>query len=324
MKKEKILFANIGWMTHYKGNTKKDQIVGGGSWSNDDKHEAFNFSPIKGKCYGYVQPVRWGTISLNRIGDDYKPDRINGVIVVWIATHPKAKGTFIIGWYKNATVFSKFQESNMASRNNYDYNIVAKEEDCTLLPLDQRTFLIPRAKDANKGFLGQSNVWYADSSEEKVRKFRKDVLDYIQNFTTSSKHISKQSIAVDAEVRKIVEKTAVNYVTKHYKEIGYTVTSREKENVGWDLDAEIGSTCLKLEVKGLAGNKVSVRISQNEYKSMINNKNCYRLCVVTKVLKSPTLIIFAWDDEQGAWASDIDPSIKISIEEKPSYLAVVE
>ena len=47
MNKEKILFANIGWMTHYKGNTKKDQIVGGGSWSNDDKHEAFNFSPIR-------------------------------------------------------------------------------------------------------------------------------------------------------------------------------------------------------------------------------------------------------------------------------------
>ena len=50
MNKEKILFANIGWMTHYKGNTKKDQIVGGGSWSNDDKHEAFNFSPIKGNA----------------------------------------------------------------------------------------------------------------------------------------------------------------------------------------------------------------------------------------------------------------------------------
>lgn len=67
MNKENILFANIGWMTHYKGNTKKDQIVGGGSWSNDDKHEAFNFSPIKGKCYGYVQPVRWGSISLHII-----------------------------------------------------------------------------------------------------------------------------------------------------------------------------------------------------------------------------------------------------------------
>ena len=283
-------------MTHYKGNTKKDQIVGGGSWSNDDKHEAFNFSPIKGKCYGYVQPVRWGAISLNRIGDDYKSDLIKDVTVVWIATHPKAKGTYIIGWYKNATVFSKFQESNMPARNNYAYNIVAKEEDCTLLPLDQRTFLIPRAKDSNKGFLGQSNVWYADSPDTKVRKFRQDVLDYIQHFSAGSKQVLKKSVAVDAEA----------------------------ENVGWDLDAEKSGICLKLEVKGLAGNTISVRISQNEYKSMVNNKDCYRLCVVTNALCNPSLIIFVWDDEQSAWVSDIDQSIKISIEEKPSYLAVVE
>lgn len=240
----------------------------------------FNFSPIKGKCYGYVQPVRWGAISLNRIGDDYKSDLIKDVTVVWIATHPKAKGTYIIGWYKNATVFSKFQESNMPARNNYAYNIVAKEEDCTLLPLDQRTFLIPRAKDSNKGFLGQSNVWYADSPDTKVRKFRQDVLDYIQHFSAGSKQVLKKSVAVDAEARKLVENTAVNYVTKHYKGIGYTVTSREKENVGWDLDAEKNGICLKLEVKGLAGNTISVRISQNEFKSMVNNKDCYRLCVV--------------------------------------------
>lgn len=33
----KILFANIGWMTHYRGKNAKDQIVGGGSYRNDDK-----------------------------------------------------------------------------------------------------------------------------------------------------------------------------------------------------------------------------------------------------------------------------------------------
>lgn len=48
MNKEKILFANIGWMTHYKGNTKKDQIVGGGSWSNDDK--LLTFLQLKGNA----------------------------------------------------------------------------------------------------------------------------------------------------------------------------------------------------------------------------------------------------------------------------------
>jgi hypothetical protein len=45
---------------------------------------------------------------------------------------------------------------------------------------------------------------------------------------------------------------------------------------------------------------------------------------VTNALCNPSLIIFVWDDEQSAWVSDIDQSIKISIEEKPSYLAVVE
>lgn len=194
--KSKILFANIGWMTHYKGNTKKDQIVGGGSWSNDDKHEAFNFSPIKGKCYGYVQPVRWGAISLNRIGDDYKSDLIKDVTVVWIATHPKAKGTYIIGWYKNATVFSKFQESNMPARNNYAYNIVAKEEDCTLLPLDQRTFLIPRAKDSNKGFLGQSNVWYADSSPKLLLRLMDDSVLSLDGYMLGSTNKSEGAVMI--------------------------------------------------------------------------------------------------------------------------------
>ena len=149
-------------------------------------------------------------------------------------------------------------------------------------------------------------------------------MDYIQHFSAGSKQVLKKSVAVDAEARKLVENTAVNYVTKHYKGIGYTVTSREKENVGWDLDAEKNGICLKLEVKGLAGNTISVRISQNEFKSMVNNKDCYRLCVVTNALCNPSLIIFVWDDEQSVWVSDIDQSIKISIEEKPSYLAVVE
>ena len=48
----KVLFANIGWMTHYQGNNAKDQIVGGGSWRNDDKHEAYNFLPINGSTNG--------------------------------------------------------------------------------------------------------------------------------------------------------------------------------------------------------------------------------------------------------------------------------
>ena len=37
----RILFANIGWMIHYRGYNPKDQIDGGGSYRNDDKHEVY-------------------------------------------------------------------------------------------------------------------------------------------------------------------------------------------------------------------------------------------------------------------------------------------
>ena len=320
----RILFANIGWMAHYRGNNQKDQIVGGGSYRNDDKHEAFNFLPINGKCYGYVQPVRWGGINPNRIDNKCFEDKLDDVLVVWIATHPSSRGTYIVGWYKRATVFKSFQSSNSPNRNKYGYNVVAKAEDCTLLPLSHRIFPVPRAKTGGKGFLGQSNVWYADSPIKDVQNYRNEVIDYIKSYTGEAKRISKHVLKVDAEARKKVEKAAVDHVTKEYEKLGYKVISREKENIGWDLDAERNGIKLKLEVKGLAQRQISVRISDNEYKSMLGHKMNYILCVVTEAIKNPTLINFIWDEGRSAWVSDRDPNILLSIELKPSYLAVVE
>lgn len=129
---------------------------------------------------------------------------------------------------------------------------------------------------------------------------------------------------IDAEARKEVEKAAVVYVTKEYRKLGYTITSREKENVGWDLDADKKGSKLKLEVKGVAQSQVSVHITQNEYKTMMANKDCYRLCVVTNAIKKPYLVVFIWKDDLGAWVSDIDESIVLTIDIKPSYIAVVK
>ena len=324
MKSPRILFANVGWMIHYRGNNTHDQIVGGGSYRDDDKHEAYNFLPLDGRCYGYVQPNRWKRIKLNRIDKGWDGEELDNVLVVWIAPHPKSAGTYIVGWYKNATVFSEFQYSDSLQRNKYGFNIVADAKDCTLVPVDKRIFQIPRAVSRGKGFLGQSNVWYADSSDKAIQLFRKEVYEYIQAFTSTSRHISKQSLKVDAEARKRVEQAAVSYVTKEYQGVGYKVVSREKENIGWDLDAKKGDISLKLEVKGLAQSEVSVRISENEYNAMAAHKESYRLCVVTNALKKPTLITFIWDDVVNAWVSEADPSTVLSIELKPSYLAVVE
>lgn len=319
-----MLFANIGWMTHYQGITKHDQIKGGGSWNNDDKHEAYNFLPINGKCYGYVQPVRWGQINLQRIDKNCFAGKLDHVLVIWTASHPITRGTYIIGWYKDATVFNSFHDTALTVRDNYDYNIIAKEENCTLLPIDKRIFQVPRANNDNKGFLGQSNIWYADSDMEKVKEFRKEVIDYIKNYSKGKPAVSTSSLKVDAEARKKVEIAAVEYVTKEYESLGYNVKSREKDNVGWDLDANKKGDKLKLEVKGLAQSQVSVHISQNEYQAMMANKDCYRLCVVTNAIKNPYLVVFIWKEDLGAWVSDTDESVILRIDLKPSYLAVVK
>ena len=322
----KVLFANIGWMTHYQGNTAKDKIVGGGSYRDDDKHEAFNFQNLQGKCYGYVQPVRFGLINLQRIDKkcNKEQDKLTDVLVVWIARRPQSGGTYIVGWYKNATVFSDFQESNRTERNKYTFNVVAKHSDAVLLPVDNRTFLVPRAKSDGEGFLGQSNVWYVDSNLETVKSFRKDVVKYIESYSPSKKSISKHAIQINVEAKKQVEVAAVDFVIEEYKSRGYKVKSREKENLGWDLDAKQGKISLKLEVKGLAQSGISVHITQNEYNEMMADKDRYRLCVVINAIKNPQLIVFVWDEGQGLWVSEDDTSVALTIDMKPSYVASVE
>lgn len=324
----RILFANIGWMTHYRGYSQKDKIKGGGGHPNEDKHEQYNFYPINGKCYGYVEPPgRTGaTLNINRIDNSIiKKETIDNVLVIWVATHPHNGGKYIVGWYKNATVYKDIQKSSLTLRKKYPYNIEADEKDCFLLTPDQRTYLIPRAtNEKSKGYLGRSNVWYADSPKDEVQAFRSDVYMFIQSYNKDENHTTRQILKVDAEARKRVEIAAVNYVTRHYEKLGYKVISREKDNIGWDLDVILGKTKLKIEVKGIAQEQVNVRITANEYRSMVDNKDSYRLCVVTNAIENPLLTVFIWNCEQEEWVADDDNAIILKIEEKPTYLATVE
>ena len=322
----RVLFANIGWMEHYKGNCDADMIVGGGSYENEDKHEAFNFQDFNGICYGHVQTVRYSKINLTRIDNAISrhATKLNDVLVVWVASRPDGSGTYIIGWYSNATIYANYVPSKLSERNNYPYNITAKKEDCVLLPIDSRTMNVPRAATTEKGFLGQSNVWYADYKSSAVQEFREATIDFIKNYDTKQNTILKSRIKVDIEARKKIEEAAIKYVTKEYQSRGYNITSREKDNVGWDLDAECGRIHLKLEVKGLASNTISVHVTSNEYEKMCDDRKNYRLCVVINAAINPQMVVFFWDNTLEQWVSEDDPSIVLSIDMKPSYIACVK
>lgn len=314
----KVLFANIGWMARYQGKRNGDEIVGGGSY--EDKHEVFNFMEIKGYCYGYVQaPGKNCALDLSRI-DTCCPEsdqELHGVLVIWTATHPKHKGTYIVGWYRNATVYQEYQNSREKSRDEYSYNIRARATDCYCVPEDKRNFRIIRQKT---GFMGQSNIWYAQDNIPEVQEHRQKALDWIKNYDKQKIKLKMPIGSSDAEHRKEVELKAVDYVRTQYESFGYSVVSVESLNKGWDLEAKRGSSRLLIEVKGLSGTELAVRLSPNEYQKMQEHSTKgYRLCVVTETLDNPQLTTFVY--QHGEWTAEEDRNLILSIEEMVSAIA---
>ena len=177
----KMLFCNIGWMDLYDG-IDGDSIRGGGSFNEDNiGHEVCNFSRARGHVYGYVKSN--GQIRIENIEGGDTGESISGVTVVWTARHEDG-GTWVVGWYRNATVYRQYQEipehAECHQKNGVSiYCITASFNDATLLPPSERNCKIPRGK----GGMGQSNVWYADSPKGKEtiaavnRLIAKDILD---------------------------------------------------------------------------------------------------------------------------------------------------
>ena len=162
----KILFCNIGWSKAYHGSTEDDRLQNGGSYVDErgDGNEAYNFSHVNRKYYGYVQAN--GNISIERIdGKSHKNAHVSDVLVVWMASKPKTGGTYIVGWYKHATVHREMQFYDATEYDEHNaYYAACDVRDGVLLPVERRTFLIPNAMTAGKGKgRGRSNLWYADS-----------------------------------------------------------------------------------------------------------------------------------------------------------------
>lgn len=320
----KYLFCNTGWMESYQGNSKADQIRGGGSFVTEEGmgHEVCNFHNHRGSVYGYVQPARGqrsasaGSIKLENIvnGNASKDDEfIEGVLVIWTAKRPEG-GTVVVGWYKDATVFREYHYFKSApalhSKNGLDgYRIHVRAENAKLLPVDERVYQIQRK---TQGSIGQSNVWYGDSTIG--RKIAVDIaaLSKGKRPTHKSKSVSK----TDPEHNAKVEKAAVKLVWKYYEDLGYDLISVEKDNVGWDLEASQNKTNLRIEVKGLSGSSPHIELSPNEFKAWSEAHPLYRMAVVTEALTSPKLHICLYSREHESWQVSSHDNAPVDVIEK--------
>jgi len=285
---EPLVFVNIGWMVAYKG-PYNDPTIGGHGWlkNHDYGHEAWNFLPQATRLYGYIP--RSARINLQKLGAGRKDERLAGVTVVWVARSPRNGVTYVVGWYRNATVHRENDHLKVSRSNGevIEYQIEAPTENAKLLTPDQRVFEVPTAKV--KGNLGQSPVWYGN--EEFVKRIRAYLkADGIAQ-TAPKEESSGSPKQADAEVRKLVELAAVRHAINYYKSpLGgsRTVESVERDNTGWDLTVTGGDVTLKVEVKGLSGSDVRVELTPNEYKQMLSSEHrpMYVVYVVTEALTS--------------------------------------
>ncbi|MDE6535752.1 MAG: DUF3883 domain-containing protein [Muribaculaceae bacterium] len=314
--KPKILFANIGWMINYNGQNQSDQILGGGSYSDADKHEAFNFQDLNGRCYGYVQ-AKYDTINLSRIDSSVEDwmQKVEDVLVIWFATNPVFGGSWVVGWYKHATVFREYQKSNATQRNRYGYYVLAKSTDCTLLPVDDRVKQIPRQV---KNYPGRSNIWYADSNDVKV--FISEIISYVDSYKSRLKKHCKPLPTISSDARAKVEQAAIKAVWSLYEQRGYKIKDVQSKNYGWDLEATNGRHKLYLEVKGQGNHDPYIRISRNEYEQMINHKDIYRLCVVMDSQNEADVYVFLHQDKD-KWVCEDNDSIELNINEQIAAIA---
>lgn len=176
----RIIFCNISHMTGYCGTENGDIPLNGGKFPEKNKTggEIYNFLDYDKKCYGYF--MHYGDIlHIERIENITRNDDIaEDVLVVWVAKPDKKNSrSVIVGWYRHADVYRKWQNDG-----EWDYNISAKAENCHLLPVDEQTFIMPRAGAKGKGKgMGQSAIWYADS-EYARKEFVPQVVDYINNY----------------------------------------------------------------------------------------------------------------------------------------------
>ncbi|MBE7464242.1 MAG: DUF3883 domain-containing protein [Planctomycetes bacterium] len=312
----RMVFLNVGWMDRYLG-LAGDRIRGGGSFveAKGYGHEIYNFKHFSGWCYGYVQTPT-GTINLERIDPTAKGDSLRGVLVIWVARHPK-RGRCIVGWYKNATVHREFwrlnrSEGRIFRGKDVGYLVEARAGDCELLPDLKRCFSIP----SGRGGMGQANVWYADHfGQERIRQ---KVLKYVRTgqlaHRLNSKPKSGGSIRrqVDPALRAKVERAAMRIVVRRFKGDGFDVLPVHKDNLGWDLEATRGNEKYRLEVKGLSGRQAIVELTPNEYAQMKAHQAEWRLCVVTNALaRKSRLSIFAYSKDSGRWEDEGGNHLKI-------------
>lgn len=310
-----ILLCHVVWMPRYAG---EDEVRPGGFDFVQEEgfgHELFNFLPVRGTCYGYVQTN--GRINIDRLGASRDDTLLDGVTVIWTATHPQG-GRVVVGWYKDARVYRNHQQGRLAARSvngeRIGFKMQADSENCFLVPASDRNFMLPRPERGERGLPGENPVFYPEDSrnrrlirwltevKEYMTKWAEEPIEQGSNLGRSGRWSTRPDVAHNAAV----EDAAIACVIKYF---GAPANDRQKDNCGWDLEFDSSAGKICVEVKGLSGTDIAVEVTPNEYSAMKRamigefTDGAYKLAVVLNALTNPSLFLFTHESD-GKWVCE--------------------
>jgi hypothetical protein len=307
--KQPIIFLRVAWMDKYQGVNDKDIPKGAGSYvtEHEDGGEVYNFKKINGNYYGYARVQKGRNINLSNLGAPKGSTEIKGVTVIFFATNPILKSQYIVGWYKNATLYNNLFPKPLSNRGNWQqYLTKCKVDDGFLLEIGKRNWEVIGP--------GQTNIWYPQKYLTKNEL--KELHRYIENpnDTFPNKPPNRKGGRgwnVDAEQRKKIEIAAMDAIADYFEKRNFQIIDVHKQNKGWDLEAKKGNKVFLLEVKGTQSDFNTIELTHNEYLNIKNKSKSFRLCVVSYALENTKqhISIFYYDNNN--WVNELKQVIKI-------------
>lgn len=327
MSVQRMVLFRVEWMEKYQGLEVIHKPTFGHVRAGLEPHESFNFQVENGElCYGYARISKGNNINIERLGDVDQDkegnEYVDNVTVVWTARRPKG-GMVVVGWYKNARIFRSGQTYPATVHRQFKnggkatFQAIANAGNVFFLDSPKRD---ERLLDGLGKTWKQARPFYI-SEKPEFAEMERNLWKLILG--KSGKAISKRGKKppLNQARKKEIEEGAIKYVAEEFKQRGYSVESREDENVGYDLEAvSKNGEVLCIEVKGRGIMDITADFTVNEYKTILSHEeDCfnigeYIICIVTNVGRpNMTLYEFRYDRKRKAW---FDDKLKLYPEER--------
>jgi hypothetical protein len=287
----KIAFAKTAWSELYEGGPVYGRHGYIGKY--EEGHERYNFLPTPDGSYcGYLPPIgkTWAVP---------KPQERDGWLLIFVAAREGRGHLTVVGWYEDATF-----EQEYLSRPEYETNrqfetdvngdefvYCVSARIAHRIPVDERTVTI-----CGEHFR-RSSILYARGglrSESWRQRLAEEAESIVQAFIPSKSPERSSAPGATPPIstpkhRSAVDIAAIKRAKQYLKQRGYKVIDRQSDKCGCDLLAKRSQTPseLHIEVKGTSLDLARFYLTKNEM-SYLNNPK-WRLALVTKALKSPTL-----------------------------------